>query len=167
MGNVSEKENSSQDNGQQQALLMKMLLAVGIFIVVVIIPAMVIVILALKQPSTPREAILRHPDGEMVVAGITKQDLEQAMKASKEWARSYVREALRGASRGDFSEAREEALKGIYPMQELLATGRVIRLANGTKCSIIESRRSMCKVRITEGLQKGQTCWVYRRCVVR
>jgi hypothetical protein len=90
MGNVREKENSSQDNEQRQALPMKMLLAAGIFIVVVIIPAMAIVILGLKQPSTPREAILRHPDGEMVVAGITKKDLEQAMKASKEWARRHV-----------------------------------------------------------------------------
>ena len=139
----------------------------GIALLVFISIFSIVLIVGLRQSSVPKSAILRHPNGEMVVAGLTKQDLEQAMKMSKEWARSYVREALRGARRGDFSEARENIIESVYPIQELLASGRVIRIHNGTKCLILKTGRSMCKVRITEGFQEGQTCWVYRKCVVR
>ena len=142
-----------------------MVIILGASFFIVIFVMSVIVILAVKESGTPKEAVLRHPNKDMVLAGSTKKDLEQVVKISKDWAKTYVREAFRGASEGDFTEARERVIEAAYPMQELLTSGRVIEIDNGTRCFILKSGFSMCKVEITEGSKEGQTCWVYKSCI--
>ena len=163
MGIVTEKENSSLDNDQRQARLMVTVLAAGSFILV--ISMLIVVVLLVKQTGAPRYAILYGSGG--VLAAITKQDLEEAKKVSLQYAKTYIREGFQGASQGDFTEARENVLQAAYPIYELLASGRIVRLPSETECLILKSERSICKVSITEGPQQGRTYWVYKKCVVR
>ncbi|MHC4259910.1 MAG: hypothetical protein ACYSTF_05815 [Planctomycetota bacterium] len=159
------QEDSSRENERRQTLVMVMFLTAGLFITVIIMS--VVVVLAVKESRTPREAILRHPDKAMVAVGLAKKDLDQAEKLLKEHAKSLVRGALRGALRGDMNGEMGEVRQSLYPIHELFASGRIIIIPNGTKCLILKSHRSKCKVRITEGSRKELVCWTYAKCVVR
>jgi hypothetical protein len=160
---VSDKENPSPDKDQRQARLIITVLAAGSFTLLLVM--LTIAVLLIKQSNSPRQAILRGSDG--VLAGATKQDLEKVVKVSEQWAGTYVRESFRGASQGDFTEARENVLQAAYPIYELLAAGRIARLPSETECLVLKSSRSICKVSITEGPHKDRTYWVYKKCVVR
>ena len=127
----------------------------------------VVIVIDLRSQSTPEEAVLRHPDKAMVAAGLTKEDLEEAEEKLKEFAKSYVQGAVRGVMSGDVSGEMSQARQDLYPIHELLATGRIVIIDNGAKCLILESGRSVCKIRITEGPKKDKIYWVYKKCLVR
>jgi len=73
---------------------------------------------------------------------------------------------LKTIQSGEFEQATEHIVEKYYPIEQLLASGRIIRVPNGTSCLVIESGRSMYKVTITEGLAKNQTYWVHKTNLV-
>ncbi len=125
----------------------------------------VVVVIDMRRQSTPKEAILRHPDKAMVAAGLTKEDLEEAEERLKEYAKSYVQGAVRGVMSGDVASQMDQARQDLYPIHELLATGRIVIINNGAKCLILKSSRSVCKIRITEGPKTDKIYWVYKNCL--
>jgi hypothetical protein len=123
--------------------------------------------IARQGPVEPKPMVLRHPSDTMVPAGVTRQDLKQAMEVSKDWAKTHIKGALSGAAKGDFSEAREDSLESAYPLWQMLESGRIARIANETRCVMVDSGWTVCQVKISQGPYKGQRYWVYRRCLSR
>ena len=104
----------------------------------------------------------RHPETHAF-----SQDLKQAMELSKDWAKSHIKGALSGAAQGDFSQAQESSLKHLYSIDQLLSSGRIVRIANETQCVMLDSGWTLCQVKITQGPHNGQRYWVYRNCLSR
>ncbi len=125
----------------------------------------IVVVIDLRRQSAPKEAILRHPDKAMVAAGLTKEDLDEAQERLKEYAKSYVQGAVRGVMSGDVTGEMDQARQALFPIHELLATGRIVIINNGAKCLILKSGSSVCKIRITEGPKRDKIYWVYKNCL--
>jgi hypothetical protein len=166
----SQNQKLSVDDEEQQVKSKNkwhifLITAIAVLSLVIIANVILAVFIVSRKPSEPKEAILSHPSGEMLICGAISQDLEQAMKLSKELTKSLISESLKGSHSGDFEQARENIAEDAYPIEELLASGRIIRVPSGTSCLILESRSLMKKVQITQGLAKGQTYWVYKESV--
>jgi hypothetical protein len=115
----------------------------------------VVILFSLRETTKPTPAILLHPRGDIVVAAFTKQDMEYAMEISKKASISYLR--------GMLSNDAELAFKDIGPIQKMLSQGRLIRLANGTKCIVTSKGRKISRICINQGQPNELTCWVYNK----
>jgi hypothetical protein len=139
-------------------VLIAMIVALVVFIVVSV--SLTVFIIVRQGPAEPKPMVLRHPSDETVPAGVTQDDLEQAMQLTKQWVSDSVKGAFRGGTPQDAAE-------GIYPLQEMLADGRIVSIPNGTRCLLTDSGWKVCRVQMTEGPLDGQRYWVYRNCLSR
>jgi hypothetical protein len=155
------RKNRNKVNG----ILLMLIIVLSVFIVACL--CLSVFLIVRQGPVEPRPMVLRHPSDAMVPAGVTREDLEQAMEVSKDWAKTHIKGALSGAAEGDFSQAREDSLESAYPLWEMLDSGRIARIANGTRCVMVDSGWSLCEVEISEGSHMGKRYWVYRRCLSR
>jgi uncharacterized membrane protein len=146
-------------------VLIILIIVLSVFIIACL--SLTVFLIARQGPTERRPMVLRHPSDAMVPAGATREDLEQAMEVSKDWAKSHIKGALNGAAQGDFSEAREDSLESAYPLWEMLESGRIARIANGTRCVMVDSGWRLCQVEISDGSHMGKRYWVYRRCLSR
>jgi hypothetical protein len=146
-------------------VLIMLIIMLSVFIVACL--SLTVFLIIRQGPVEPRPMVLRHPSDAVVPAGVTREDLKQAMELSKDWAKSHIKGALSGAAQGDFSEAREDSLESAYPLWEMLESGRIVRIANETRCVMLDSGWSLCQVEISQGPHKGKRYWVYRRCLSR
>jgi len=158
-------DNGPAQEEQPYGTLVAVFLVTGLIACVGIIAA--VLVISLRQASVPVEATLRHSSDHIVAAAATEKDLEEAVEMSGRWAKSYIRGAMEGARQGGFERMREQMVEATAPMLEMTMSGRVFPIANGTKCLILERRRSLYRVRITEGPKRGLECWVHKKCVVR
>ncbi len=145
------KEDIAGQKEQQYGYLIVVFTLVGLFVIVGVFSTLLLVVL--HQSDEPREAILCHPSGEMIVAAANRDDLAKAEELSKRWLISTLK--------GNPDAGRER----IDDMSNLLASGRVVDIGNGTSCRVLESDGSMCKVQITEDFRKGQTYWVNKEYI--
>jgi hypothetical protein len=162
---VKEQTPTPKDRRKLHSVMTALLVLLSAFIVACL--SLTVFLIARQGPAEPRPMVLRHPSDAMVPAGVTRQDLKQAMELSKDWAKTHIKGAFSGAAQGDFSQAREDSLEGAYPVWQMLASGRIARIANGTRCVMIDSGWTLCQVQITQGPYKGQRYWVYRKCLSR
>ena len=102
-----------------------------------------ITIVVRHQPVQPREMVLIHPSGELVPAGVTPEDLEEAIRLSKEYAAELI--TMDPESEG----------KKMGEMGQLLLTGQIVELKNNTPRLLLETKGQIRRVQLTEGLQNG------------
>ena len=133
--------------------LIAAIVILSVFIVVSL--GVSIYIVGRHQPIQPREMVLMHPSGEIVPAGATPEDLEEAMRLSKESAAEFIT--------GDPESGREK----LNEMGQLILSGKIAELKSDTACLLLETHGKMCKVQLTESLRNGQVYWVPRQCVSR
>jgi hypothetical protein len=166
MDTASDDQTSTlKKKDKLNGVLIMLIIVLSVFIAACL--SLTVFLIARQGPVEPRPMVLRHPSDAMVPAGVTREDLEQAMEVSKDWAKMHIKGALSGAAEGDFSQAREESLESAYPIWQMLESGRIARIANETRCVMVDSGWTLCQVRITEGSYKGKHYWVYRRCLSR
>ena len=163
--NAEEQKPTPKKKDKLFRILITLIAALSIFIVICL--SLTIFIITRQQPAQPKPLVLRHPSDAMVPAGVSRADLEKAMELSKDWAAAHIKGAAQGAAEGDFGQAREDSLGNLYSLDELLRSGRIARIANGTRCVMVDSGWTFCQVRITDGPLSGQNYWVYRRCLGR
>ncbi|MFC1652779.1 hypothetical protein ACFL3F_03605 [Planctomycetota bacterium] len=161
-----EIEAECPNQQHRKNLILILIIAVSAFCLLFCIVAISIAI-TLNTQSTPKEAILRHPNKAIVPAGLAKNDLEEAEKRIKQYAKTYVRDAVRGAMSGDISGEMDQTLQSMYSVGELLINERIVMIPNGTRCSILKSSFSVCKVRIDNGPRTDKIYWVYKKHLVR
>jgi len=148
---IDTKEDITGQKEQRYGYLIVVFTLVGLFVIVGIFSILLLVVL--RQSDEPREAVLRHPSGETIIAAAARDDLAKAEELAKRWVISSLK--------GKPDAGRER----IGDMSDLLASGRIVDVDNWTSCQVLESDGSMCKVQITEGFRKGQVYWVNRECV--
>lgn len=139
-------------------VLIAMIVALLVFIVVCI--SLTVFVIVLRRPAEPRPMVLVHPSDETVPAGLTRDDLEQAIELTKQWVSDSVKGAFSGA-------APEQSAGGVYAIQDMLADGRIVSIPNGTRCLLTDSGWKVCQVQVTDGPLNGQHYWVYRNCLGR
>jgi hypothetical protein len=139
-------------------VLMAMTAALGVFIVVCL---SLTAYLVLRQgPAAPRPMVLRHPSNAMVPAGVTPADLETANELSQDWTSAYVKGLWGGGTPEAFVE-------GLSSIQDMLSSGRIVAIPNGTPCLLTDSGWRLCQVQITDGPLDGRRYWVHRSCLSR
>lgn len=166
MNTIAEEQTPTpkKKNTLQRTLII-MIFVLLVFIIVCI--SLTAYIIIRQGPAEPKRLVLRHPSNEMVPAGVTREDLKKAMELSKDWASDHIKGALSGAAQGDFSQSSQESLENLYSIDQLLSSGRIARIVNGTRCILTDSGWTLCQVQITEGPFNGQRYWVYRKCLSR
>lgn len=162
---AEEQTPAPKGKGELHGVMVVLIALLLVFIVACL--SLTVFFIASQGPTEPRPMVLRHPSDAMVPAGITRQDLKQAMELSKDWAMSTLKGALSGAAQGDFSQEQEDSLEPLYSIDQLLSSGRIAAIANGTRCVLTDSSWTLCQVEITQGPHNGQRYWVYRRCLSR
>jgi hypothetical protein len=162
---VENKTAAPKKMNKLNGILLMLIIVLSVFIIACL--SLTVFFIVRQGPVEPRPMVLRHPSDAMVPAGVTREDLKQAMELSKDWAKMHVKGALSGAAEGDFSQAREDSLESAYPIWQMLENGRIVRIANETRCVMLDSGWSLCQVEITQGSYKGKRYWVYRRCLSR
>jgi hypothetical protein len=160
---IKEQISTPKGKGKLHTVMVALIVLLSVFIIVCL--SLTIFIIIRREPIEPRPMVLRHPSETMVPAGVTQQDLKQAMELTKDWAKSNIKGALSGAAKEDFNQAREDSLENAYPIWQMLESGRIVRVANETQCVILDSGWTFCQVKITQGPHNGQRYWVYRRCL--
>ena len=154
-----------QDKGNTHRVLFVMIALMLIFIVVCL--SLTLYLVVRRGPAQSRPMVLRHPSDSIVPAGATEQDLERMMELSKNWATSHIKDTLNSAAKGEPTRMQDESLEKLNSIEDMLSSGRVIRIANGTNCLMTRSGWKRCRVSITEGPYSGQSYWVYRSCLSR
>lgn len=159
MDTISEEQTPAPEKKNTlHRVLIVTIAALVVFIAVCL--SLTVYLIVQRAAAEPRPMVLRHPSGETVPAGRTRSDLEQAMELSKNWTSTYIK--------GAFSDAGPEELAGAaYPIQEMLSSGRIAAIPNGTRCLLTDSGWKVCRVQIADGSLNGQRYWVYRRCLSR
>ena len=166
MGTAAENQTTApKKKNTLNRVLTILIIVLSVFIAACL--SLTVFLIVRQGPAEPRPMVLRHRSDTMVPAGVTRQDLEQAMEVSKDWAKSHIKGAVRGAREGDFSEAREDSLESAYPLWQMLESGRIARIANETRCVMVDSSWTVCQVEVSQGPHKGKRYWVYRRCLSR
>jgi hypothetical protein len=148
---IDTKEGSTGQNEQRYGYLIVVFTLVGLFVFVGIFSILLLIVLC--QSDEPRQAVLRHPSGETIVAAAAREDLAKA----EELAKQLVVSSLKGHP--------DTGRERIEDMSSLLASRRIVDIDNWTSCQVLESDGPMCKVQITEGFRKGQVYWINRNCV--
>ncbi|MFC1765301.1 hypothetical protein ACFL6U_24915 [Planctomycetota bacterium] len=162
--NTDQEKSPSQH--QRKNVILILINAASVFFLIFCIVSISVVI-TLNTQSTPKGAILRHPNKVMVPAGLTKNDLEEAEKRIKQYAKSYVRDAVRGAMSGDMSGEMDQTVQSLDSVGELFINEHIVTIPNETRCSILKSSFRVCKVRIENGPRIDKIYWVYKKHLVR
>ena len=147
------QEQKAPPKSKLHKILTTVIIMLSVFIVASL--SVSVYIVSHHQPAQPRERVLVHPSEELVPAGVTPEDLEQAIQLSKEWAAEFIT--------GDSETGREK----LDEMGQLILAGQIAELENNTACLLLETHGTMCKVQLTESPRNGQTYWVPRQCVSR
>ncbi|MBL7214788.1 MAG: hypothetical protein ISS71_03810 [Phycisphaerae bacterium] len=111
--------------------------------------------LAGPTPAQPRPMVLRHPDGQIVPAAATPENLEQAIQLTKEVGAQMLQ--------NDPESVRQK----LDELGNMMLSGQLVELPGDTACLLLQADGSRCKIQVTEGPQNGQTFWVPRQCVRR
>ena len=126
---AEEQTPTPKGRGKLHGVMIALIALLSIFIIACL--SLTVFLIARQGPYEPRPMVLRHPSDAMVPAGVTRQDLKQAMELSKDWAKSHIKGALSDTAKGDFSQAQEDSLEHLYSIDQLLSNGRIARIANG------------------------------------
>ena len=160
MDTPTENQTSAlKGKSKLQGVLIALIFILAIFIIACL--SLTVFLIVNRGPVQPAPMVLYHPSDETVPAGATRGDLEQAKKLAKDWTAS----AFKGLFRGGPQDPSSESMEHLDAMGQMLATGRVAAIDNGTHCLLVDSRWNICQVQVTEGPYYGQTYWVYRNCL--
>ena len=149
MTNDAKKEPTDQKPNKYTAVLMITFSA--IFLIVIIISFSLTIYLHTKKHAEPKNMIIYGDTTDPAIYGVTKADLERAMELSKGWAGSQLR--------GD----RDAGSERINELGEMIMSGRIGEINSQTGCVVLNSHRSVCEVRISQGPMRGLNCWVYKK----
>jgi hypothetical protein len=130
-------------------VLIAMVVLLSVFIVGCL--ALIAFVVIPHRPTQPRPMTLQHPDGETIPAGASREDLEQAIRLTKESGIEMLKQNP------------DAVTQKVDEMGQLILAGKLVELASGTNCLLLESHGSTCQVQITEGLRNGQAFWVPRQ----
>jgi hypothetical protein len=106
--------------------------------------------LSLSKPTEPKTLIIYGYQTDPAIYGVTKSDLETALELSKGLAISFLKNQDTGTEQ-------------VNELGEMIISGRIGRIYSETQCVLLESHRSMRKVRIIEGPMRGLERWVYKK----
>ncbi|MCI0498956.1 MAG: hypothetical protein L0Y36_04655 [Planctomycetales bacterium] len=151
--NTASPQQTPSKRDKLHRILIGMVVLLSVFIIACL--CLTFFIVARNSPVQPRLRVLVHPDGQTVPGAVTPQDLEQAIRLTKDSGKNLLRQNP------------EAVRQNLDEMAQLLLSGRLVELASGTDCLLLESSGSMCRVQLTEGLQNGQTFWVLRQYIGR
>ena len=87
MNTVAEEQTPAPEGKGKLHGVMVALLALLLTFIVACLSLTVFLIIR-QGPVEPRPMVLRHPTDAMVPAGVTREDLKQAMELSKDWAKT-------------------------------------------------------------------------------
>ena len=149
--NQFDEEKEIKPKNKWYGLFIGIAVALCLFTAVEI--GLIIFIVGRDKSAEPKEMVLRDSSNETVLVGTTKEDIKRAMDLAYKWGWS--------ALKGDAEAGREK----IEDIAQLIMSGRLVEVSNGTSCLLLESGSTICKVQITEGLEKGQDYWVNRKFV--
>ena len=103
-----DQASAPNKKGKLNSVLIILIIVLSVFIVACL--SLTVFLILRQGPVEPKPMVLRHSTDAMVPAGVTRQDLEQAMEVAKDWAKTHIEGALSGAAQGDFSKAQEDSL---------------------------------------------------------
>lgn len=148
MTDEATEESTVQNPNRYKIVLIATLLILCVLVTVVCL--LITLYLSLNKTSEPKTLIIYGYQTDPAIYGVIKSDLETALELSKGLAISFLKN----------QDTRTEQ---VNELGEMIISGRIGRIYSETQCVLLESHRSMRKVRIIEGPMRGLERWVYKK----